>query len=363
MLLPNRHGNSADYRYGFQGQELDDEIKGEGNSLNYKYRIHDPRVGRFFAVDPLYAQYAYNSPYAFSENKVIAFNELEGREISPTKQERESWSIGRKVGIGVVDGTIIFTKGSWDMIKNPPKTMTESAEFGFNLGDFLFKETFAWVMSPTNEEGRKLIKQNLNTRQRSVFGSSINSENAILPVRNGIILTAERVFNGDSYDRTVIASETLLGILTDRGVGGITKFSRIFTLKGAINSVAKLKLIREQFNISKGKNIAWIEGKVDGNDIDIVAHSGSKSSKPGTSPVPSISRFFETNKINKNSFDSEIKLLEEFARKYENNLNVKGSIEIFSERAFCDSCRDAIFKQFNEIFPNIEIKTGADGIK
>ncbi len=39
MLLPNRHGNTSDYRYGFQGQEMDNEIKGEGNSINYKFRI------------------------------------------------------------------------------------------------------------------------------------------------------------------------------------------------------------------------------------------------------------------------------------------------------------------------------------
>ncbi len=32
---------------GFQGQEKDDEIKGEGNSLNYTYRMHDPRLGGF----------------------------------------------------------------------------------------------------------------------------------------------------------------------------------------------------------------------------------------------------------------------------------------------------------------------------
>ena len=29
MLLPGRHGNTSDYRYGFQGQEMDDEIKGK----------------------------------------------------------------------------------------------------------------------------------------------------------------------------------------------------------------------------------------------------------------------------------------------------------------------------------------------
>ena len=78
--MPNRHANTGDYRYGFQGQEMDDEIKGEGNSVNYKFRMHDPRVGRFFAVDPLFKSYSYNSPYAFSENILISHIELEGLE-------------------------------------------------------------------------------------------------------------------------------------------------------------------------------------------------------------------------------------------------------------------------------------------
>ena len=80
MQMPNRNGSSGGYRYGFQGQEVDNEIKGEGNSVNYKYRMHDPRIGRFFAVDPLTAQYPHNSPYTFSENSTIAFVELEGLE-------------------------------------------------------------------------------------------------------------------------------------------------------------------------------------------------------------------------------------------------------------------------------------------
>jgi RHS repeat-associated protein len=71
---------SGGYRYGFQGQERMDEVKGAGNSWDYKYRMHDPRLGRFFAVDPLFREYSYNSVYAFSENSVIAFIELEGLE-------------------------------------------------------------------------------------------------------------------------------------------------------------------------------------------------------------------------------------------------------------------------------------------
>ncbi|RVU90814.1 hypothetical protein EH230_07825 [Flavobacterium columnare] len=82
-MIPNRHGSSTAYRYGFQGQEKDDEIKGEGNSLNYTFRMHDPRVGRFFAVDPLESKYPWNSPYAFSENRVMDGIELEGLEVTP----------------------------------------------------------------------------------------------------------------------------------------------------------------------------------------------------------------------------------------------------------------------------------------
>jgi len=57
-----------------------DEVKGEGNSVNYKYRMHDPRIGRFFAVDPLAAQYPFYTPYAFSGNRVNDAIELEGLE-------------------------------------------------------------------------------------------------------------------------------------------------------------------------------------------------------------------------------------------------------------------------------------------
>ena len=84
MLVPNRHGSSNSYRYGFQGQEKDDELKGEGNSLNYTFRMHDPRVGRFFAVDPLTIVYPWYSPYQFAGNNPIYAIDLEGLEPVPS---------------------------------------------------------------------------------------------------------------------------------------------------------------------------------------------------------------------------------------------------------------------------------------
>jgi RHS repeat-associated protein len=72
---------AASYRFTFQGQEHDDELNGSaGTSYAFEYRMHDPRLGRFLSIDPLAAKYPHNSPYAFSENRVIDGVELEGLE-------------------------------------------------------------------------------------------------------------------------------------------------------------------------------------------------------------------------------------------------------------------------------------------
>ncbi|MGD1846914.1 MAG: RHS repeat-associated core domain-containing protein [Salibacteraceae bacterium] len=74
-----------DYRYAFQAQEKDDEVKGVGLSVNYTFRMHDPRLGRFMAVDPLVDKYPELSTYQFSSNKPIHTNELEGLEAGPLR--------------------------------------------------------------------------------------------------------------------------------------------------------------------------------------------------------------------------------------------------------------------------------------
>ena len=64
------------YRYGFNGQEKDNDVAGDGNDYYFKYRISDSRLGRFFSIDPLARKYSYNSPYAFCENRVMDCIEL-----------------------------------------------------------------------------------------------------------------------------------------------------------------------------------------------------------------------------------------------------------------------------------------------
>jgi len=86
--------NTKGYRFGFQGQEHDDEINGDGNSYAFEYRIHDPRIGRFLSIDPLAAKYPFYAPYVFSGNRVIDCSELEG--LEPKKEAQfylwDDWS-------------------------------------------------------------------------------------------------------------------------------------------------------------------------------------------------------------------------------------------------------------------------------
>jgi|SRR5690554_2388371 len=102
------------YRYGFQGQEMDDEVKGEGNSVNYKYRMHDTRVGRFFAVDPLAPKYPHNGPYNFSENRVIDGVELEGLEWTSSNAWNDPININTSKGKALVqklENEDVYKKG------------------------------------------------------------------------------------------------------------------------------------------------------------------------------------------------------------------------------------------------------------
>ncbi|SEA53051.1 Uncharacterized conserved protein RhaS, contains 28 RHS repeats [Arachidicoccus rhizosphaerae] len=73
------------YKNTFQKQELNEDF---GIDIyEFKYRMDDPQIGRFWQVDPLADKYVYNSTYAFSENKVTGNVELEGLESVSTNEK------------------------------------------------------------------------------------------------------------------------------------------------------------------------------------------------------------------------------------------------------------------------------------
>ncbi|MFZ4400466.1 MAG: RHS repeat-associated core domain-containing protein [Bacteroidales bacterium] len=82
---------SNECRFGFNGKEKDDETYGEGNEYDYGMRIYNPRIGRFFSIDPLTKKYPWYTPYQFAGNCPIWCVDLDGLEPAPrnyTYQER-----------------------------------------------------------------------------------------------------------------------------------------------------------------------------------------------------------------------------------------------------------------------------------
>ncbi len=180
MLLPNRHKDTDKYRYGFQGQEMDDEIKGEGNSLNYTFRMHDPRVGRFFAPDPLEPKSPWYTPYQFSGNRPIDKVELEGLESAepPTQTgQHESAPYNHTQGarkrspasgwFGIVDENGVgtwHTKGEYEKLM-APLAMEYASQSGNGLGGSWQEASSYYSMEkvqqpPTGDLKERLGKMN-----------------------------------------------------------------------------------------------------------------------------------------------------------------------------------------------------------
>jgi RHS repeat-associated protein len=81
-LLAGRtyRNNSQQLKYGYNGKENDNEVKGEGNQQDYGMRISDPRLGRFLSVDPLTKDYPMLTPYQYASNSPITNIDLDGLE-------------------------------------------------------------------------------------------------------------------------------------------------------------------------------------------------------------------------------------------------------------------------------------------
>ncbi|MEP7129265.1 MAG: hypothetical protein ABI729_10370 [Chitinophagales bacterium] len=71
IVMQGRSFSSVNYRFGFDGQEKDDEIKGSGNSYTAEFWEYDPRLVRRWNIDPAIAQKPWISSYHAFSNKLI----------------------------------------------------------------------------------------------------------------------------------------------------------------------------------------------------------------------------------------------------------------------------------------------------
>lgn len=103
--MPNRHSSSNQYRYGYGGKEKDDELKGNGNSIDFGDRMYDPRIGRWSSTDRLQSKYPWISPYSYVANNPIMNREIDGRDwtITTIKDEKGNTTIKMTLDAAVVN--------------------------------------------------------------------------------------------------------------------------------------------------------------------------------------------------------------------------------------------------------------------
>jgi RHS repeat-associated protein len=76
MIQPERTWESDKYRYGFNSQEMDNEVSGIGNSYTAEYWQYDSRLGRRWNIDP--KPNPSISHYATFANNPILYNDFKG---------------------------------------------------------------------------------------------------------------------------------------------------------------------------------------------------------------------------------------------------------------------------------------------
>jgi len=77
-MTGDRSSNNGNYRYGYNGMEMDNEVKGNGNSYTTEFRQYDPRLGRWMSLDPLMASFPWQSPYVAFDNNPVLFTDPMG---------------------------------------------------------------------------------------------------------------------------------------------------------------------------------------------------------------------------------------------------------------------------------------------
>jgi RHS repeat-associated protein len=134
MLQPGMYAENNDqrYRFGFNGMLRDDDVtdklstgstdEGRGNSYDFGARMYNPRVTRFFSLDPMKNKMPWQTPYAFASNTPI---------IAIDKNGESTFYIH---GTGQSSRSNLSTnlRGTVDYLHSNLSTSTGKVDYGFD---------------------------------------------------------------------------------------------------------------------------------------------------------------------------------------------------------------------------------------
>ncbi len=236
MLMPGRGYQPEDYRFGFSGQEKDDEINGSGNLNTAMYWEYDTRLVRRWNVDPLAHLTPWYSPYStFGNNPILNIDE-EGK----TKVAYLTIiSKGEKTVIKVVDKD--YTK-TVNVTVPVPTTMGIMNNVEIRQYDVLETQTIN-LDDPKKSTARKEtllgVTDNLFEKTARKVGSILEGDGG------GIVFTSvdgqgQETRIGKGYVDGPINIDDLLGVIgaTQSAAEGATAKNILTAIKGFVEAAS-----------------------------------------------------------------------------------------------------------------------------
>ena len=207
--------------------------------------MHDPRVGRFLSLDPLSPQYPWNSPFAFSENRVIDGVELEGAEYL-NKEEAKAEFYRGVVVIKLTNFSDTFQK-IW--LNKFPSTgiVYHNSEIGYYGGGVLDRafnlESAPQLSHPTESGDPRDQPDNINSNEYTINKRVVNKADGTPDMRfkyKGGNFTAEgRYSNSFSSSAGMIKGGPSLILLTIDLYKGIQDLADNYKTATELNELDK----------------------------------------------------------------------------------------------------------------------------
>jgi RHS repeat-associated protein len=247
MMMPGRgYSAQTSYRFGFNGKENDNEVKGEGNQQNYGMRVYDPRIGKFLSVDPLTYEYPQLTPYQFASNTPICAIDLDGAE------SMFGWSIGLPTGAAneVVQGW----QNSHNQITNGTASGVKKSvvkTWGFFTNDIWKAKTW--------ENGM----YSFGTFCDITFGNfeGQNDQLAYNVIQPHVDNFNKKVINGNAFTRSEFFGELGTDILTAKAINKVFTVTKGMLLAERIAVRTNFaKAFYERAGFSPAKALEHMEG-------------------------------------------------------------------------------------------------------
>jgi len=296
--MPGRkYSAGSGYRYGFNGKENDNEVKGDGNQQDYGMRIYDPRLGRFLSVDPLSKDYPWYTPYQFAGNMPILAIDLDGAEPENNPASSASQSAARSLVKTIATGSSVN-----NAIKNP-NTMNPISDGTLDL---------LGTNTKTGDNGYKTDTKEESASKYNMYVS--NSKKFIVDESNA------KEFN--DYE-TFVINKLLQNMVTGNGpenyvfpINGImsVKFLQSDILKSAYNDFLSNKTVSKQYEFGASDLLSdtWRNGNI----YNITGFVGSGNITMTTTKDGVFVKIFNITSLTSGTLGKELFTKENYPKSY-----------------------------------------------